>query len=176
MGCPFPHGSVLARRDVWRLLGGYSHSPATAHCEDFALWGTWLRFFKPAMVEESLYQYTVSQKSISAIYSEQQMRASAVVTAQFRALDPVERVPAALHALAEALGVSLREAGAVAYTLWTFRGSVRAPAAALAPLRRLMPDRVVIESAEGAGDELEIAQIIGRPFGPNDDASLLQVL
>ena len=66
VGCPFPHGSVVARTAIYRLLGGYPHDAALAHCEDFALWGTWLRFFKPAMLEEVFYRYTMGEGSVSA--------------------------------------------------------------------------------------------------------------
>ena len=50
VGCPFPHGSILARTDVFRLVGGYSQDTRFDHCEDYALWGVWLRFFKPTQV------------------------------------------------------------------------------------------------------------------------------
>src|SRR5262249_16984074 len=38
VGCPFPHGSVLALRETYRVLGGYPLDAAQHHCEDFALW------------------------------------------------------------------------------------------------------------------------------------------
>lgn len=163
VGCPFPHGSVLARRDVWRLLGGYSHDPSTAHCEDYALWGIWLRFFKPAMVEEALYDYTVSDHSVSSAHRSQQASASGQVNARFRALDPVQRVPAALMALAEAFGISVLEAGKLAYSLWAFRMSVRAPVAAVSPLRQLMPDRIVMGHPDRDRSVVEVERLIGRP-------------
>src|SRR5262249_40882822 len=127
VGCPFPHGSVLARRDVFRILGGYSHDPTVAHCEDYALWGIWLRFFKAAMIEEALYEYTVSSDSLSSIHGEQQRRASGTVNARFAAIDPVERVPCALTNLASACDLSLLEAGALAYRCWAYRPSIRVP-------------------------------------------------
>lgn len=166
VGCPFPHGSVLARREVWRLLGGYSHDPAVAHCEDYALWGTWLRFFKPAMVEESLYHHTISGHSVSAIHSRSQRQASGRICAKFGALDPVARVPSALTALAEATSLSLLEAGKLAYLMWTYRLAARVPRDAFAPLQRLMPDRLVTYRSATADRVVEIERLVERNIDP----------
>lgn len=141
VGCPFPHGSVLARRDIYTMLGGYSHNPASSHCEDYALWGIWLRFFKPAMVEEALYDYTVSSSSVSSVHGEQQRRASGVVNRRFRNLDLVARLPDALAELASVIGCSVLDAGMLAYKMWRFRVPVCLPSACLEPLRIIMPDR-----------------------------------
>ena len=78
-GCPFPHGSVIGKRQVYRILGGYPHTAAVRHCEDYALWEIWLRFFKPAMVESALYEYRVSGTSVSVEHSLQQFRAAEVI-------------------------------------------------------------------------------------------------
>jgi glycosyltransferase involved in cell wall biosynthesis len=111
VGCPFPHGSILARRSVFTLLGGYPHDPRFSHCEDFALWGIWLRFFKPAMVEEVLYDYTVSASSVSGVHGDQQLRGSGLVQQTFIDLGDPSKLPGALEALSRELGVSLYEAG-----------------------------------------------------------------
>lgn len=37
-GCPFPHGSVMFRRDVVLGLGGYSTEPEFEYAEDYELW------------------------------------------------------------------------------------------------------------------------------------------
>jgi Glycosyl transferase family 2 len=160
-GCPFPHGSILARREIFHLMGGYSHRPATAHCEDYALWGNWLRFFKPAMVEEALYDYTVSTNSVLSVQTEQQRQAAGAVNACFKALDPVERVPKALADLADATGLSVLEAGVLAYTLWSFRLSVRLPEAALRPLDALMPDRIVLRREASDCPVVDLERIVG---------------
>ncbi|POR47338.1 glycosyltransferase [Bosea psychrotolerans] len=163
IGCPFPHGSVLARRDIYQLLGGYSHDPRTAHCEDYALWGLWLRFFKPAMVEEALYDYTVHARSVSALNGLQQQSGSTLVRETFRAVDAVDTVPGALQALAKAVGVTMLQAGILAYRMWRYRLTVWLPRGALEALALLMPDRDV--SAAGSGDHRAITweQVLAQP-------------
>lgn len=141
IGCPFPHGSVVARRSIWRLLGGYPHDPTFSHCEDFALWGKWLRFFKPAMIEELLYDYTVSAESVSNRFSAQQVQASGLVHGAFVRLDLVDVIPNALSNLAQALGVSVMQAGVLAYRMWHYRIAAKLPVEVVPMLRLLMPDR-----------------------------------
>jgi hypothetical protein len=157
VGCPFPHGSILARRDIFHLMGGYSHLPTTAYCEDYALWGHWLRFFKPAMVEEALYH-----GSVSSPHSEHKCKASGLVNARFQAIKPVERVPSALAELAAATGLSLLEAGVLAYNLWRFRLSVVLPEAALGPLDALIPDRLLLRREESDCRVVDLERIVGR--------------
>jgi glycosyltransferase involved in cell wall biosynthesis len=158
VGCPFPHGSVLARRQVYRLLGGYFHDPRFSHCEDYALWGLWLRFFKPAMIEEVLFEYTVSEGSVSKRYAREQRIASGLVQQTFIDLGDYRRIPVALAQLATALGVSSLDAGAFALRAWKYRPSLRLPEAALPPLRVLLADRRVVRSAaqSGGGGEVHV--------------------
>lgn len=164
IGCPFPHGSVLARRSIWRLLGGYPHDPAFSHCEDFALWGTWLRFFKPAMIEELLYDYTVSSDSVSNRFSAQQIQASGLVHGAFVRLDLVDVIPNALSNLAQALGISVMQAGVLAYRMWHYRIAVKLPIEVVPMLRLLMPDRG-IELAPGTRHgALSLVQVL-KDFG-----------
>lgn len=146
VGCPFPHGSVLARRDVYLLLGGYSHDLRFAHCEDYALWGVWLRFFKPAMLEEVLFDYTVSSGSVSGRYAREQRAASRLVQQTFIGLGDHRRIPAALCELATALGVSRFEAGVIALKAWRSRPRLLLPEDALLPLRSLLSDRRMVVS------------------------------
>ena len=146
-GCPFPHGSVLARKSVYLLLGGYPHDPLFSHCEDYALWGVWLRFFKAAMVEEVLFDYTVSQSSVSAVHTAQQRRASGMVQQAWLDLGDTSRIPDAQQALAQALRVDPFLAGRSAFLLWKVRPSrVALPRLAAEPLRALLPDRTVVLS------------------------------
>ncbi len=149
-GCPFPHGSVLARRDVYRLLGGYPHAAAMSHCEDFALWGTWLRFFKPAMIEEVLFEYTVSATSVTAQHWEQQQAATRMVLRTFLDLGDVYAFPDALRRLAEAMGSSLLDAGRLAFRLWKYHTPAVVPDGAVEPLRVLLPDRRVLATTAGS--------------------------
>ena len=143
-GCPFPHGSVMARREVYHLLGGYPHDATVQHCEDYALWGTWLRFFKPAMVEAVLYEYRVSGTPLSALHAAQQQAASQIVRRRFADLDLAEVLPWALPELAEALGAPLHAAGRLAYALWQHPGAAFSlPETALKPLAAMLPDRTL---------------------------------
>lgn len=143
VGCPFPHGSILADSRVYRTLGGYPHSGSVRHCEDYALWSTWLRFFKPAIVEEVYYSYRVSGGAVSSEFAEQQARASEKIWRGFQRLELAPVLPKMLPALAEALGCSLFEAGLLAYRIWYFRASVSLPEGAIAPLVAVLPDRVL---------------------------------
>jgi glycosyltransferase involved in cell wall biosynthesis len=140
-GCPFPHGSVIARRNIYRVLGGYPEESTFAHCEDYALWGIWLRFFKPQMIEEILYRYTVSETAVSGLHSEQQMRATAIVRESFAELNLAVHLPTSMTAFAGALGRSLIEAGIIAYRMWRFGICTRLPVEAIAPLRLILCDR-----------------------------------
>jgi len=149
VGCPFPHGSVVARRDVYRLLGGYPHDPAFSHCEDYTLWSLWLRFFKPAMVEELLFDYTASSGSVSGLHSAQQRRASGAVNLRLRRQNLQGTLPADMERLATLLGLSVFEAGVACYRLWRYRPMARLPAAALPVLRRILVDR----DLEAIGDD-----------------------
>lgn len=156
VGCPFAHGSILARRDVFRLFGGYPHDPRTFHCEDFALWTRWLRFFRAAVVPEALYDYTVSDQSVSAQNRLQQKWATDRLRARFRELEPLERIPEAIEAMARASGSSVLEAGRLAAEVWQNGGSHRVASSAVPALRFLLRDRVVSTSQEAAGGEATV--------------------
>lgn len=162
-GCPFPHGSVIARREIYQLLGGYPHGADVRHCEDYALWGKWLRFFKPAMVEAPLYEYRVSGGSVSSHHAEQQHQASQVIRGRFAALELTDVLPQALPDLAKALGSTILAAGRLAYILWEFGGALAVPEAALAPLAAILPDRVF----EPAGQAMAWWNAIGLPERPD---------
>lgn len=170
VGCPFPHGSVVARTAILRLLGGYPHDATFIHCEDFALWGTWLRFFKPAMVEEVLYRYTMGQGSVSGVYAEQQARASGIVHQRFRELQVAEKLPGALTELAEALGISLTDAGKFAYTMWHYGAAVLLPQIAIGPLAAILPDRNLIPASREKR-VIDPTQILGLQNGMATDSA-----
>ena len=144
VGCPFPHGSILARKSVFHLMGGYSHDVRTAHCEDFALWTIWLRFFKGAMVEEVLYDYTVSEAAVSAVYAEQQRKASGAVHAAYLELGDHRKIPEAMERLAGRLNIPLSAAGRICFLAWRFYNVILAEQDILNDLRLLLPDRQVI--------------------------------
>ncbi len=117
-GCPFPHGSILARTKIMRLLGGYPHDSRFTHCEDFATWGVLLRFFKAGMIEEVLYDYTVSTASVSHRHSEQQRRASGLVHQTFLQCALPEQIPQQLAAISRELRISISEAGVLSFLVW----------------------------------------------------------
>jgi glycosyltransferase involved in cell wall biosynthesis len=164
IGCPFPHGSVVAQKSVYALLGGYPHDGRFSHCEDYALWGTWLRFFKPAMIEEVLYNYTVSENSVSFIHADQQRSASHLVNRRFANGDLPNKLPSALNGLADALQISLFNAGKLAYLLWHFRPCVTLPVEAVEALRTVLFDRELSEtSPAGSTQWFELLEI-SRPL------------
>lgn len=142
-GCPFPHGSVLARRTIYLELGGYPHATIYNFCEDYALWSTWLRFFKPKMIEEVLYEYTVSPLNISSTHAEKQRKASETLRRHFERLGIVTTVPSSIAELAGILGVSIIQAGFLAYRIWRHGLAVSLPIDAVESLRKILPDRDV---------------------------------
>ncbi|MCM5572376.1 glycosyltransferase [Burkholderiaceae bacterium FT117] len=150
-GCPFPHGSVLARRDVYLALGGYSHSAAVRHAEDFDLWARWIRFFEPAMIEECLYEYRVSAGSVSSVHAQAQAAATQATLDALRAHTGLADCPGNVRALGRALGVDAIGAGLAATRIWKHRpASWLLPADAIDPLRALLPDRRLIEAPRGS--------------------------
>lgn len=172
-GCPFPHGSVVARKDVYDLLGQYSCDAQVSHCEDYALWGTWIRFFKPAMVGQSLYTYTVSANSMSSVHVEQQQRAATIVQTNFRDCGVDGSLPGYMRQLADVLGCSLFAAGVTAYLMWKNpQLIVGLPSAAVHALRQILPDRRVVGVSDSARGWHEILrQAVGYKIG-NDNKPL----
>lgn len=147
-GCPFPHGSVVARKDVYKALGLYSQDATFAHCEDYHLWGQWVRFFKTSLVESPLYRYTVSSSSVSGQNAAQQMRASQIVLHHFRALGVDQSYVNNIEVLSNKLGVSKIDIGFLLLSVWQSTGSVfRLPLDLLPEFRMLLPDRYICESS-----------------------------
>ncbi len=146
---PFPHASILALTSVYRLLGGYSHAPAWVHAEDWHLWSIWIRFFKPAMVEELLCEYRQSPGSVSNIHSKQQRAASCRIHRRLSNVVDWKTHPENIQKLADLLGVNLLQCGAICYRLWRYRPVVKMPMVAVDLLRRILPDRdISIGSSE----------------------------
>jgi hypothetical protein len=159
-GSPLPHGSVLARRDVFRLLGGYPVDPACEYCEDYALWADWLRFFKPGMIEEDLFRYTVSPSSVSVAHRERQIQASIMVRDRLQDL-PAARIPDAMQEFASAVGCSLVEAGILAFKMWRYGLAAWLPRSATGPLELILFDRRVASGSRS--DALEPALVVANP-------------
>lgn len=141
-GCPFPHGSVLARKDIYKELGLYSQDATFAHCEDYHLWGQWIRFFKTAIIEKSYYNYTVSNASVSAQNSEQQMKASQIVLHHFRAISVDSLYIDAIEKISEILSINKIELGILLHSIWRSANSViRMPVELIEYFVQLFPDR-----------------------------------
>lgn len=79
MGCPFPHSSIVGRKDVFQLLGGYTNIPFYKHCEDYHLWSRWLRFFKVFSLHRTYLNYYDNPAGISSTKSEEQRISSGLV-------------------------------------------------------------------------------------------------
>ena len=143
-GCPFPHGSVLARRAVYRLIGGYSHDTTVTAAEDYDCWSRWIRFFKPAMVEEPLYEYRWASGSISQ--SAQKAQRDSTTRIHQRLVSTVDwrSLPSNMERLAELLGVSLLQCGAICYRIWRFMLRVEMPETTVTPLQQVLPDRDIV--------------------------------
>jgi hypothetical protein len=93
------------------------------------------------MVEEALYNYTVSDTSVSAIYGQQQRNASQIVQGRFAKGRLTNNLPDALHSLGECLDISVTCAGKLSYLLWHFNPIVKLPNEAIDPLRVILFDR-----------------------------------
>jgi len=143
VGCPFAHGSILARKDVFRVLGGYPQTAEVSHCEDYALWANWVRFFKPGMIEEIFYDYTVSPTSVSSVNAQRNQRISDKIKSEFKLLEVNDLTPTAIYEIAGILGVSILQAGVICFRLWHYNATATLPEAMLTPLRSLLPDRNV---------------------------------
>lgn len=162
-GCPFPHGSVVARRDVYHLLGGYSHSPAFRHAEDFELWSRWIRFFRPAMIESCLYDYSVTDTSVSGLNSGAQREASGRIHERILAFDDARDLPRRIDELAALMDLPVLATGAMLFLVWKYRPAMYlVPPATVDLLRKLLPDRRILEcDAEGAAPVLQLLERAG---------------
>jgi glycosyltransferase involved in cell wall biosynthesis len=144
LGCPFPHGSILARKDVFQILGGYPHSPQFAHCEDFALWGSWVRFFKVAILSEVLFEYTVSGNQISHRFAEQQQCASGLVHRAFLNLGSHSaQIPDTVARIAEQLRLPVLKVSKLLYLAWRFYDNILADPELYGEATIVFPDRAV---------------------------------
>lgn len=145
VGCPFPHGSIVALTDVYRLLGGYPHEQKFRHCEDMALWTTWLRFFKGAMLEEVLLDYRYSKNSVSNKNRQQQLAASAFLRDRFCSLVDPENHLDYLYAVSDSLSLSLIDTGKLLFIMWKFRPRLLIPKDSVEFINAIMPDRLIVE-------------------------------
>jgi len=178
VGCPFPHGSVIGRKDVFRALGGYSHAVDARHAEDFELWTRWIRFFKPAMEEKSFYHYTVAAGSVSISQGDAQRRASSWIHQRYLALGRIDDIPAQIEELAELLGITVLETGFLLHALWKHRPSSFAlPVASVPLIRRILSDRRLFSTdtpARSSWSDLLSASVTTFQRASRADAHALQ--
>jgi glycosyltransferase involved in cell wall biosynthesis len=168
-GCPFPHGSVIARKDIYRLLGSYDYGATATHCEDYTLWAIWIRFFKVTMIEQSLYEYTVSPNSMSALHADRQRTVTSFVRRSISNSGIGVSLPDAMRNLSASLRSSLFEAGVLSYFMWkNDMMPVRIPQSAARALQRVLPDRYVM-SVQGEG--LEWKQVVSGTAGEGQGSS-----
>jgi hypothetical protein len=143
VGCPFPHGSIVARKEVFQLLGGYPHDSMLNFLEDFALWGSWVRFFKVSILPEVLFEYTISESQITSQYQERQRRGSGRVHQTFLALGDHRKIPGAVMKVAQSLDLPLLTASAVLCTAWRFYSDILVDRHLYEAARMIFPDRSV---------------------------------
>jgi Glycosyl transferase family 2 len=148
IGCPFPHGSILARKEVFETLGGYPHSTLFTHCEDFALWARWIRFFKVRIVAPVFLEYTVSENQISVRWAAQQIRATARVRRSFSELGDQDCIPQAIAHIAQELKLPLLKTSKMLATAWLFYNDIVADAALYEAASIVFPDRSVYKAGE----------------------------
>ncbi len=82
-GCPFVHGSVCMRKDVFERAGGYKPREICA-AEDFDLWLRVLDLTKGYNVPEPLYYYRESATQLSRTNAERIAQDTSEVIAGFR--------------------------------------------------------------------------------------------
>lgn len=168
-GCPFPHGSILARKKIFELLGGYSHDSSFDVCEDFHLWGTWIRFFPVGLINEVLFEYTVSERQASAQHAEQQRRASAIVHRAFLELVHFDQFPDLITLVARSTGRSRIAIGKSLFLAWKYFDHIFADDRLLGSIRTLLPDRRVLRLQEAKDLNIERAFVFSHADG---DATL----
>lgn len=150
IGCPFPHGSILARRGVLAWMGGYPQAANAQHAEDFGLWAPLLRFYKVAICGEVFLEYTVSEGQISSRYMQEQQRASETPRRILAAVKDKARVPAAARKIADALQLPLLETSSILFNAWKYYEYILADDEIYDAAADLFPDRAVHRPHEAA--------------------------
>ncbi|HEY3740976.1 MAG TPA: glycosyltransferase [Bryobacteraceae bacterium] len=149
IGCPFPHGSILARCDVFEQIGGYPQNARFDHAEDFALWAQWIRFFKVAIANEVFLDYTVSDSQISTRFATEQQKASHSAAAALNALGENRgSIPQAVESLAAGLNLDLLQASKILFTAWRFSTHILTDPTLYDAAATLFPDRAVHRCSE----------------------------
>jgi len=170
IGCPFPHGSILARKDVFETLGGYPHSPRFTHCEDYALWTAWIRFFKVRIIQPVFLEYTVSSNQISARWTAQQRKATERVKSSFLDLGNHDHIPEAIARIAQGLALPLLQASKTLSTAWLFYSDIVADASLYEAATIVFPDRSVHKTGDISQTVVRNAFYLGGAEGVSESA------
>lgn len=139
--CPFPRGGVAALTSVYHLLGGYGYGTWYRHCEDYRLWSDWLRFFKPATAAARTSGHRRAPEPVPEEHRDEQAAARERIRRRLAAVVDWRTHPRDMRRLADLLGVSLLQCGAVCYRIWRYGPAVRMPEPAFDALCSLLPDR-----------------------------------
>jgi len=143
VGCPFPHASILAKKNVFQLLGGYPHDPLLTFFGDFALWGSWVRFFNVSVLNEVLFEYTISENQVSSQFQERLKRGSSMVHQMFLDLGSPQKIPGAVMKIAQCLDFPLLKTSAVLCTAWRFYSHILVDRELYDAAKIVFPDRSV---------------------------------
>jgi len=80
---PIAHGSVVARVEIIKALGGYPGHQSALHVEDYALWTSLAGLTKLANVPDYLYTYRLSVQSVSYQNRELQAHNRDIIAAEY---------------------------------------------------------------------------------------------
>lgn len=155
VGCPIPHGSIMAPREVYLALGGYPYEPSAFSTEDFSLWAHLIRFFKVQGDQELFLKYRVHDNSISAVARGPQQANTATIMQNLKLLGDPGMLTSAIGRIAGDWGLSLYETGLELQRLWRFGGEASVSVERLDDLRLVLFDRC-IEPVE-SGTKLVVA-------------------
>jgi hypothetical protein len=146
IGCPFPHGSILGRKEIFLKLGGYPQAAECQHGEDFALWAQWIRFFKVAICDEVFLRYWVTEGQISMRFAAEQQSAS---EAARRTLGKPGDVSEAVQKIARTLGLGLTDTSLALFAAWRYFEYILVDDDIYQAVSTVLPDRAV-HRLEGA--------------------------
>lgn len=149
VGTPFPHSSIVARRDIFCFLGGYSPMRNFAHIEDFEMWSRWMRFFRVEYVDHMGLRYTANDKSISNKHTSLQSSNAVNLQQHLRKIFPLSKTTNLHGQISNKLNISELETGKFLYKIYRANRSV-VPESTLELVRMFFPefDFIVLKEAD----------------------------
>lgn len=163
--CPFPRGGVAALTSVYHLLGGYSYGTGYRHCEDYRLWSGWLRFFKPATAAARTAGHRRAPELVPEEHRDERAAARERIRQRLAAVVDWRTHPRDMRRLADLLGVSLLQCGAICYRIWRYGPAVRMPEPAFDVLCSLLPDRDLRRRRRRSGAPVWRIEDLAEGFG-----------